>query len=210
MERQFKGLWMPVEILEMDMPAIAKLLWADIHSFTGRDAYFFKSNERIAEEYQCSQRTVSRSITILKERQLIEVSTDGRRRKCRARVDNLSMQGRQSGESESPKCLHSKQEREQERQQKIKKYGREAKPKDLQEVEVYFASKAIDVREAHKFFDYYEGNGWVQGRKGKPIKNWKAVARNWIRNAEQWATKSRGFDAGNFTTNGAVDFVVNG
>ena len=48
---------MPVEILEMDIPAVAKLLWADIHSFTGRDAYFFKSNERIADEYQCSQRS---------------------------------------------------------------------------------------------------------------------------------------------------------
>ena len=65
---------MPVEILEMDIPAVAKLLWADIHSFTGRDAYFFKSNERIADEYQCSQRTVSRAITMLKERELIEVA----------------------------------------------------------------------------------------------------------------------------------------
>ena len=60
------------------------------------------------------------------------------------------------------------------------------------------------------FFDYYESNGWKQGR-GKAIKNWKAPPpRNWQRNAKQWATKSRGFDAGNFSTNGAIDFVVNG
>ena len=195
---------MPVEILEMDIPAVAKLLWADIHSFTGRDAYFFKSNERIADEYQCSQRTVSRAITMLKERELIEVTTDGRRRKCRARVDNLSMQGRQSGEAESPKCLHSKQDREQPRKQLSK-----AKPNSIDEVRLYFASQAVDVREADKFFDYYESNGWKQGR-GKAIKDWKAAARNWQRNAKQWATKSRGFDAGNFSTNGAIDFVVNG
>ena len=204
MDRQFKGIWMPVEILEMDIPAVAKLLWADIHSFTGRDAYFFKSNERIADEYQCSQRTVSRAITMLKERELIEVTTDGRRRKCRARVDNLSMQGRQSGEAESPKCLHSKQDREQPRKQLSK-----AKPNSIDEVRLYFASQAVDVREADKFFDYYESNGWKQGR-GKAIKDWKAAARNWQRNAKQWATKSRGFDAGNFSTNGAIDFVVNG
>ena len=72
---------MPVEILEMDIPAVAKLLWADIHSFTGRDAYFFKSNERIADEYQCSQRSEPRNYDA-QGRELIEVSTDGRRQ-CR-------------------------------------------------------------------------------------------------------------------------------
>ena len=195
---------MPVEILEMDMPAIAKLLWADIHSFTGRDAHFFKSNERIADEYQCSQRTVSRSITILKERQLIEVSTDGRRRKCRARVDNLSMQGRQSVEAGSPKSLHSKQDSKQDRKQVSR-----AKPNSRNEVHIYFNELGMDIAEGDRFVDYYESNGWKQGR-GKAIKDWKAAARNWQRNAKQWARKPRGFDAGNFTTNGAVDFVVNG
>ena len=38
---------MPVEILEMDIPAVAKLLWADIHSFTGRDAYFSKATSAL-------------------------------------------------------------------------------------------------------------------------------------------------------------------
>lgn len=203
MERQFKGIWMPVEILEMDIPAVAKLLWADIHSFTGRDAHFFKSNERVAEEYQVSQRTVSRAITILKERGLIEVSTDGRLRKCRARVDNLSMQGRQSGEAGSPKCLHSKQDRKQ-----VRKQVSRAKPK-LQDVRIYFVELGMSIQDGEKFFDYYESNGWKQGR-GKAIKDWKAAARNWKRNAEQWKQKPRGFNAGNFTPNGAIDFVTNG
>lgn len=195
---------MPVEILEMDIPAVAKLLWADIHSFTGRDAHFFKSNERVAEEYQVSQRTVSRSITILKERGLIEVNTDGRLRKCRARVDNLSMQGRQSGEAGSPKCLHSKQDRKQ-----IRKQVSRAKPNSRDEVHIYFNELGLDMAEGDRFADYYESNGWKQGR-GKAIKDWKAAARNWKRNAEQWKQKPRGFNAGNFSTDGAIDFVVNG
>lgn len=210
MRRQFKGLWIPVEILNAPMSAIAKLLWADIHSFTGNNSCFFKSNKNVADSYGVSERSVSRAIKQLQEAGLIEVESDGRTRKCRSRLDKMSMQGRQNDEAVSSNWLHREQEKEQERQQKIKKYGREAKPKDLQEVELYFASKAADVREAHKFHDYYEGNGWVQGRKGKPIKNWKAVARNWIRNAEQWNTKPRGFDAGNFTTDGAIDFVTHG
>jgi hypothetical protein len=34
--------------------------------------------------------------------------------------------------------------------------------------------------QAGLFHDHYRGNGWVQG-KGKPIKDWEATARNWIR-----------------------------
>ena len=204
MERQFKGIWIPVEVLEMDLPAVAKLLWADIHSFTGREASFFKSNERIAEEYQCSQRTISRAVAVLKERGLIDVSTDGRRRMCQARLDNLSRQGRQNGEAGSPKCLHSKQYREQPSKQISR-----AKPNSRQEVYIYFNELGLDTGEADKFVDYYESNGWKQGR-GKAIKDWQAAACNWKRNAEQWKQKPRGFNAGNFTADGAIDFVVNG
>lgn len=35
--------------------------------------------------------------------------------------------------------------------------------------------------EASDFFDHYTANGWIQG-KGKPIKDWQAAARKWIRN----------------------------
>lgn len=203
-ERQFKGLWIPVEVLEMDLSPTAKLLWADIHSFTGRDASFFKSNERVAKEYRCSERTISRAITTLKVAGLIEVTTDGRLRKCRSRVDNLSMQTRQYVEADSPKCLDSKQDKEQSRKQVSV-----AKPNSRDEVYIYFNELGLDMAEGDKFVDYYESNGWKQGR-GKSIKDWKAAARNWKRNAEQWNKKSRGFHAGNFTTHGAIDFVDNG
>lgn len=35
--------------------------------------------------------------------------------------------------------------------------------------------------DAQRFFDYYEANGWVQG-KGKPVVDWKACMRTWERN----------------------------
>lgn len=38
--------------------------------------------------------------------------------------------------------------------------------------------------QAAQFFDHYTANGWVQGR-GKPIKDWQAAVRNWIRRALQ-------------------------
>jgi len=36
--------------------------------------------------------------------------------------------------------------------------------------------------QADLFIDHYKANGWVQGR-GKPIKDWHAACRNWIRHA---------------------------
>lgn len=37
-----------------------------------------------------------------------------------------------------------------------------------------------------EFFDFYEANGWVQG-KGKAIKDWQAAVRNWERRKAEFA-----------------------
>jgi len=35
---------------------------------------------------------------------------------------------------------------------------------------------------APTFIDYYDANGWVQGKSRKPIKDWKATVRTWEKN----------------------------
>ena len=50
----------------------------------------------------------------------------------------------------------------------------------LEEVKEYCNERNNNV-DAEQFIDYYETNGWVQG-KGKPIKDWKACVRTWERN----------------------------
>ena len=50
----------------------------------------------------------------------------------------------------------------------------------LEEVKDYCKERNNNV-DAEQFIDYYETNGWVQG-KGKPIKDWKACVRTWERN----------------------------
>jgi hypothetical protein len=49
---------------------------------------------------------------------------------------------------------------------------------------------------AEPFFDYYETNGWVQGGGKKPIRNWEAAARGWVRRQKQFndEKRQRGFD----------------
>jgi DNA-binding transcriptional ArsR family regulator len=95
-ERQFKGIWIPVEVLELDIPMTCKMLWGDIHSFSNRDgSAYFKSNERIAETYHVSQRSASRAIKLLEEMGLINVIRQNRQRYCTATLDNLSNLPRQ-------------------------------------------------------------------------------------------------------------------
>lgn len=95
-ERQFKGIWIPVEVLELDIPMTCKMLWGDIHSFSNREgASYFKSNERIASDYHVSQRSASRAIKLLEEMGLINVIRQNRQRYCTATLDNLSNLPRQ-------------------------------------------------------------------------------------------------------------------
>ena len=63
---------------------------------------------------------------------------------------------------------------------KKKKLGRQ--PRDIEEVVEYFIERGIPdpVRpKAEKFHDFYETNGWVQG-KNKPIRNWHSCLTYWL------------------------------
>jgi len=44
----------------------------------------------------------------------------------------------------------------------------------------YFIEKGQPIIESEKFFDYYTSNRWITGKV--KMKDWKAAARNWIRN----------------------------
>lgn len=46
-----------------------------------------------------------------------------------------------------------------------------------QEVVDYCAQRGNRI-DAQRFYDYYEANGWVQGR-GRPLKDWRAAVRTW-------------------------------
>ena len=59
----------------------------------------------------------------------------------------------------------------------------------LDEVKTFF-SKNNFTSDAERFFDYYNANGWTQG-KGKLIKNWQAAARNWERRQSEFEPKAK-------------------
>lgn len=61
-------------------------------------------------------------------------------------------------------------------------------PPTREEVAEYCAQIGATI-DVDRFCDYYEANGWVQGR-GKPLKSWKAAIRNWLRTEELYGQGS--------------------
>jgi hypothetical protein len=54
-------------------------------------------------------------------------------------------------------------------------------------VEKFFEDQKQEKLEADKFFDHFSSNGWKVAGKAK-MKDWKAAARNWIRNQKKFCS----------------------
>ena len=197
MERQFKGVWIPAEIwLDKRLTLVEKALLAEIDSFTGNVKSFHKSNETIQIEYGVSRPTISKAIKKLSDLGFISAAFDGRMRHLTVQADRkiLSGRGKESfGQQEKNLRAEGKNSTSTntiERTEENTSKKRGTRPKDLEEVLESFKEVGAEESEALAFFDYYEANGWTQGRN-KPIKDWKAAARGWIRRSHQFKKNER-------------------
>ena len=73
------------------------------------------------------------------------------------------------------KCIHSIDKNSIDKNSIDKK--RFVKP-TLEQIKEYCLDRNNSV-DSERFFNYYEANGWVQGKSRKPIKDWKACIRTW-------------------------------
>ena len=55
------------------------------------------------------------------------------------------------------------------------------KPPTIEEIKAFCQERNSKI-DAEAFFDYYTANGWVQGNKDKPLKDWKAAVKLWEKN----------------------------
>jgi len=197
MEREFKGVWIPAEIwLDARLTLVEKALYAEIDSFSGNGKTFHKANETIQLEYGVSRPTISKAIKKMTDLGFIEASFDGRTRHLTVQADRKIFTGRGKesfGQQEKNLRAEGKNSTstntiERTIDNTSKKRG--ARPKDLEEVLESFQEVGAEESEALAFFDYYEANGWTQGRN-KPIKDWKAAARVWIRRSHQFKKNER-------------------
>jgi hypothetical protein len=191
MERQFKGVWIEAHIwLDRRLTLVERALLAEIDSFTGNGRSFMKCNDTIQQEYGISRNTIGRSIKKLQELEYVEVTFNGRTRSIVTRAGSIPKMGRQStqnGEAASPNNT-STNTRERTTKKTTKEIG--TRPKDLEVVLEAFREVGAGEDDAMAFFDYYEANGWTQGRN-KPIKDWKAAARGWIRRTAQFKPNAK-------------------
>ena len=197
MEREFKGVWIPAEIwLDARLTLVEKALYAEIDSFSGNGKTFHKANETIQLEYGVSRPTISKAIKKLTDLGFIEASFDGRTRHLTVQADRKIFTGsRKNSFGQQEKNLRAEGKNststntiERTVDNTSKKRG--ARPKGLEEVLESFKEVGAEESEALAFFDYYEANGWTQGRN-KPIKDWKAAARGWIRRSHQYKKNDR-------------------
>ena len=197
MEREFKGVWIPAEIwLDSRLTLVEKALYAEIDSFTGNDKTFHKSNETIQLEYGVSRPTISKAIKNLTDLGFISAAFDGRMRHLTVQADRKILSGRgkesfgQTVKNLRAEGKNSTSTNTIERTEDNTSKKRGTRPKDLDEVLESFKEVGAEESEALAFFDYYEANGWTQGRN-KPIKDWKAAARGWIRRSHQFKKNER-------------------
>ncbi len=62
-------------------------------------------------------------------------------------------------------------------------------PEHPEDVVIFFQQMRFDPREAPRFFNHYEANGWHQSN-GLPIRNWKAAAEKWVSNTPHFKIRN--------------------
>lgn len=61
--------------------------------------------------------------------------------------------------------------------------SRKGRKPTVEEISEYCSERSNGI-DPEEFYDFYEANGWIQG-KGKPIQDWKAAVRTWERRSRQ-------------------------
>lgn len=63
-------------------------------------------------------------------------------------------------------------------------------PKDCQAVVDFFEEKNFNITEAEKFYQHYTNRNWHTGND-EPIRDWRAVAINWMDRAELFESENK-------------------
>lgn len=82
--------------------------------------------------------------------------------------------------SESVSESDKKEKCEKKNTNEVKRF----KAPTVEQAREYFSEKGYMESEAERFVDHFTANGWKVGKS--PMKDWKAAARNWMRNVKDW------------------------
>lgn len=210
MARQFKGVWIPVELyLDKTITWTQKIILLEVDSFSKNNLECFVSNEHLANLIGISESGIEKSI-----RGLVEMNRLERKRQVVKGANRRLMRLPTSIECGSIPHSTEGTNLTQVRTTINNNYNQVPKPKkgrpqSFDEVWEYFKDLELGLDEAQKFVDWYDSVGWkVKG--GNTIKDWKACARQWKRRNKQNTNAKKGFSSDNFTPDALNNFVNNG
>lgn len=166
----------------------ARIALAEVHSFDQQGRACFATNAHFAQLLQLSESGARKVITKLVDsgHLIREVTADGQGAHVRTLRPAAVTPPPEMGHPPARDGAHIRTTTKT-----TTKTEKARKPRDLQEVVDAFTQFGAPD-EAAPFFDHYEANGWKQGRgSGRPIQNWKAAARAWIRRAPQFAQNGK-------------------
>lgn len=144
------------------------LVYAFIYGYS-QDAMggYWGALANTAEALNISKRTVSDLLTRLLDKGLLvkkEITLDGVRRCLYSAVVPADAEA-QPPAAPAPSAPPKRQ-------------PQRFTPPTIDEVQEYCSTRGNKV-DTQRFYDFYTANGWVQGRSGKPIKDWRAAVRTW-------------------------------
>lgn len=205
---------LPRSVLELDgLEWPAKILWAEVWAFSRQGRPCWLSLAELGSRVKRSPRQASQYISQLSAMGMLAVTAStGRRRHLKAmepdprgpalptrptstkptatleahRVADTKPAASLSG---SPSLTNKK-----EREIKTDENKHRGKPRTESEAFEYFSELGA-ADEAAAFWDYWESAGWR--RKSGPLKDWRAAARNWLRQPYRGGHRAaRQLDAG--------------
>lgn len=175
MERQTKGIWIPIEIWESkELTWNEKILFLEIDSFTSKDKDCFFSNEYIAKLLGVTENSANRILSsLISKGYVIKTSFDGRRRfiKTAYSYDKAaySQMNKQSNQ-ESISCSNNEEYIPNTSNNTV----------DLEEEkDKSFSKKEVKTRK--KYDEYFEQCWKEYGRKGNKSEAYKV----WIKLSEK-------------------------
>lgn len=177
----------PAEIrYDKDLKDKAKLLYGEIASLTQKNGECWATNNYFAELYGVSKMTISRLIQDLVDKGYISVE-------IRYKEGTKEIEGRYIKIGIYPyqqNCIYPIYKNVEDNNININNIKNNKKENikrktfikpSIEEIEAYCIERNNCIN-AQVFYDYYETNGWVQG-KNKPIRDWKACIRTWEQRA---------------------------
>ena len=140
-----------------------RMLWKVVKAFD--DMNVQKIEERDRRRREANKKNINKRWNDKKYEsiQMVSQDTNGR----------LSVSDSVSESDKKEKC-------EKKNTNEVKRF----KAPTVEQAREYFSEKGYMESEAERFVDHFTANGWKVGKS--PMKDWKAAARNWMRNVKDW------------------------